>query len=87
MPYVGHDRGVHYAMGFSGSGTVMAPWLGAKAAYQAMDDARGETAYSATPLRPSWLHPAQKPYFLAAADMWYRQVVDRKENWQARKEN
>ena len=87
MPYVGHDRGVHYAMGFSGSGTVMAPWLGAKAAYQAMGDARGQTAYSATPLRPSWLHPLQKPHFLAAADMWYRQVVDRKENWQARKEN
>jgi len=87
MPYVGHDRGVHYAMGFSGSGTVMAPYLGAKAAYQAMTDARGQTAYSATPLRPSWLHPLQKPHFLAAADLWYRQVVDRKENWQARKDN
>lgn len=45
MPAVGGADGLHHAMGFSGSGTVMAPYLGAKAAYQALGDARGETAY------------------------------------------
>ncbi|WP_375553081.1 NAD(P)/FAD-dependent oxidoreductase [Roseovarius mucosus] len=85
MPHVGHDEGVHYAMGFSGSGTVMAPWLGSKAAYQAIGDARGATAYSATPLSRSWLHPGERPHFLRAANLWYRQVVDRVEDWQAGK--
>jgi glycine/D-amino acid oxidase-like deaminating enzyme len=84
MPHVGEDRGLHYAMGFSGSGTVMAPYLGARAAYRALGDARGKTAYAATTLRRSWMHPAAKPYFLYPADMWYRSVVDRVENLRAR---
>lgn len=84
MPNVGADRGLHHAMGFSGSGTVMAPYLGAKAAYQAMDDPRGETAYSHTRLKRHWLHPFGKPHFLRAADAWYRSFVDTKENWQGR---
>lgn len=83
MPHVGEDRGLHYAMGFSGSGTVMAPYLGAKAAWQAVGDARGDTAYSATNLRRHWLHPVTNPYFLYPADLWYRSVVDRMENWKA----
>jgi len=76
MPNVGEDRGLHHAMGFSGSGTVMAPYLGAKAAYLAVGDPRGETAYSATKLAQNWLHPASKPHFLKAADLWYRSWVD-----------
>ena len=84
MPHVGEDRGLHHAMGFSGSGTVMAPYLGAKAAYRAMGDARGQTAYADTHLSRHWLHPFRRPYFLRAADLWYRQVVDRRENRQGR---
>ena len=83
-PHVGEDRGLHYAMGFSGSGTVMAPYLGAKAAFRAMGDPRGETAYAETALRRHVLHPFAKPHFLKAADLWYRTVVDRLENHQAR---
>lgn len=76
MPHVGSDRGLHWAMGFSGSGTVMAPYLGAKAALGALDDPGGQTAYRATGLRRSWLHPTAQPHFLHAADHWYRRVVD-----------
>lgn len=76
MPNVGEDRGLHHAMGFSGSGTVMAPYLGAKAAWQAMGDPRGETAYSRTALTRHWLHPFRRPHFLQAADRWYRGWVD-----------
>ncbi len=83
-PHVGEDRGLHYAMGFSGSGTVMAPYLGAKAGFRAMGDARGETAYAETALRRDILHPFVRPHFLKAADIWYRQVVDRMENRRAR---
>jgi len=84
MPNVGEDRGLHHAMGFSGSGTVMAPYLGAKAAYRAMGDARGATAYAATRLVRHPLHPFEKPHFLKAADLWYRTVVDTRERWQGR---
>jgi glycine/D-amino acid oxidase-like deaminating enzyme len=84
MPNVGEDRGLHHAMGFSGSGTVMAPYLGAKAAYQAMGDERGQTAFSQTSFKGYWAHPFSKPHFLKVADIWYRNFVDHKESWQSR---
>ena len=82
MPHVGVSDGIHYAMGYSGSGTVMAPYLGAKAAYRAIGDARGETAYSSTTLKTNPIHPLAKPHFLHAADFWYHNWVDR---WETRK--
>ena len=85
MPHVGEDRGLHYAMGFSGSGTVMAPYLGAKAAWRAMGDARGQTAYADTHLTRHVLHPFEAPHFLKAADIYYRNWVDRMENRAARR--
>jgi glycine/D-amino acid oxidase-like deaminating enzyme len=84
MPNVGEDRGLHHAMGFSGSGTVMAPYLGAKAAYRALGDPRGATAYANTRLRRHPLHPVPTPHFLRAADLWYRHWVDRIETWRGR---
>ncbi|WP_370211413.1 NAD(P)/FAD-dependent oxidoreductase [Roseovarius sp.] len=85
MPHVGDEDGLHYALGFSGSGTVMAPYLGAKATYRALGDARGKTAYAATPLRRHALHVMEKPHFLKAADLWYRTWVDGWDNLQARR--
>ena len=84
MPHVGADQGLHYALGYSGSGTVMAPYLGAKAALQALGDPQGATAYSKTPLTRHWLHPGTRPHFLQAANLWYRHVVDGWENRKAR---
>ncbi|KMW57781.1 Oxidoreductase [Candidatus Rhodobacter oscarellae] len=84
MPSVGERDGVHYAMGFSGSGTVMAPYLGAKAAWRALGDARGETAYAASPLKTHWLHPGARPHFLKLADLWYRSAVDWRDSFQGR---
>ena len=72
-------------MGFSGSGTVLAPYLGAKAAYLALDDPRGRTPYQKTRLRTSLLHFTSKPYFLSVADFWYKNVVDRWESPNKRK--
>lgn len=85
MPHVGQDRGLHYALGFSGSGTVMAPYLGAKAVFQALGDQRGETAYKDTTLTRHWMHPFERPYFLKAADFWYRSFVDRRDSWAGRR--
>jgi glycine/D-amino acid oxidase-like deaminating enzyme len=84
MPSVGEHNGLHYAMGFSGSGTVMAPYLGAKAALRALEHPDGATAYANTKLRSRWFHRGQKPWFLYLADFWYRNWVDAKEHRAAR---
>ncbi|NOX40518.1 MAG: FAD-binding oxidoreductase [Alphaproteobacteria bacterium] len=81
MPHVGCENGLHYALGFSGSGTVMATYLGRKVALQATGAEGGETAYSQTRLATSWLHPFTRPHFLKAADLWYRTWVDTRENY------
>ena len=63
-------------MGFSGSGTVLAPYLGAKAALRALNDSSGGTAYSKTKLRTSLIHFFDKPYFLNIYDLYYRYIID-----------
>ena len=80
IPHVGHHNGINYAMGYSGSGTVLAAYLGAKAAYQALDDPRGQTGYSSTHFKTKPFHIFQRPYFLTVADFWYRNVIDRLQN-------
>ncbi|MGI9389491.1 MAG: NAD(P)/FAD-dependent oxidoreductase, partial [Boseongicola sp.] len=85
VPAVGEHDGIHYALGFSGSGTVLAPYLGAKAALQALGDPNGETAYSQTQLQPRWFHSGGRPHFLRAANIWYRNWVDGAENRAARR--
>ncbi len=84
MPAVGEAEGLIYAMGYSGSGTVMAPYLGAKAGYLALGDKRAKTAFSEVELRTSMLHSGGTPHFLRAADLWYRHVVDRRETRRGR---
>lgn len=86
LPHVGVRDGVIYAMGYSGSGVALAPWLGAKAAWRALDDARGATAYSMTPFSARPFHPGGNPGFLAAADLWFRGVVDRRQDAAARRD-
>jgi len=84
MPHVGLRDGVAYAMGFSGSGTVMAPYLGAQAGWLAVGDSRAATAYQETHLARHVLHCFDRPHFLRAADLWYRHGVDWWENRQAK---
>lgn len=84
-PHVGTHKGIFYAMGFSGSGTVLAPYLGAKVAYHALEDSRGKTAYSKTVLKTSPLHFLKKPYFLSLVDFWFRNFIDSYQNRLKRK--
>jgi len=86
MPQVGSNTGIHFAMGYSGSGVALAPYLGAKAAYRALDDSRGYTAYHHSTLHRRWFHRGSKPWFLKPADIWYQHVVDRRQNAAARKD-
>lgn len=85
MPYVGCFEGKHCAFGYSGSGVALAPYLGMKVAYQALDDPRGDTAYSLTTPTTRPYFWGGYPFFLIAGELWYRQVVDRIEKWNAAK--
>nr|MDJ0640924.1 FAD-dependent oxidoreductase [Paracoccaceae bacterium] len=86
MPHVGQAEGIHYAMGFSGGGTVLAPWLGRKAALQALELTEGETAFSVSRLEKRWIYAGGRPRFLQAANLWYRFVVDGREIRESRKD-
>ncbi|MCP5072073.1 MAG: FAD-binding oxidoreductase [Rhodobacteraceae bacterium] len=64
MPHIGEVDGVWHALGYSGSGNAMAPYLGHKAALLMMGNKQGETAFTQTTLetRPwyrgsSWFLP------------------------------
>jgi glycine/D-amino acid oxidase-like deaminating enzyme len=71
LPNVGQVDGVWHAMGYSGSGNAMAPYLGHKAALQIIGDPEGETAFSQTDFPTRWWHRGQ-PWFLPFADVLFR---------------
>ncbi len=83
MPHVGSHMGAHFAVGYSGSGVALAPYLGMKVAYRALGDKRGDTAYAQTFPTTRPYHFGDYPWFLTAGELWYRQVVDRWEDYQA----
>lgn len=71
MPQIGRFGGVWHAMGYSGSGNAMAPYLGHKAALQMIGDPAGETAFNHTTLETrAWYR--QTPWFLPFAHQVYR---------------
>ncbi len=87
MPQIGSHQGIHYSMGYSGSGVALAPYLGAKAAWLALGDERGQSAYQHSSLASKWFFRGGKPLFLYAANAWYKQFVDRQESSQAKRDH
>jgi glycine/D-amino acid oxidase-like deaminating enzyme len=71
LPHIGQAGGIWHAMGYSGSGNAMAPYLGHKAALQMIGDREGETAFSKTEFPTRWWHRG-KPWFLPFADVIFR---------------
>lgn len=71
LPNVGRVGGVWHALGYSGSGNQMAPYLGHKAALQILGDPAGETAFTQTDFPTRWWHRGF-PWFLPFADVVYR---------------
>lgn len=71
LPHVGQLDGVWHAMGYSGSGNAMAPWLGHKAGLLIAGQAEGETAFQKTPFPTRAWHRG-RPWFLPAADVMFR---------------
>lgn len=71
LPHLGKLDGVHYALGYSGSGVAMAPYLGHKAALKALGSDEGRTPlddarFAAFPLYTG------RPWFLPLANLWFR---------------
>ena len=77
LAHAGVHDGVHYALGYCGSGVSMASYLGMRAGQKVLGLAEGKTAFNDLP------HPTQPfytgtPWFLPAAVAYYR--------WQDRRE-
>lgn len=79
LPNVGQLNGIWHAMGYSGSGNAMAPWLGHKAALQMLGDPEGRSAFSQTGFPQRWWHRG-RPWFLPFADVVFR-MRDGRENF------
>jgi glycine/D-amino acid oxidase-like deaminating enzyme len=71
LMHMGRHDGVHYAMGYCGSGVGMASYLGMRIGQQVLGLAEGRTAFDglAFPTRPLY---TGNPWFLAPAVAYYR---------------
>jgi glycine/D-amino acid oxidase-like deaminating enzyme len=71
LPHVGERDGMHYAMGYCGSGVVMSTWLGRKAALRLLDKPEGKSAFAEVshPTSPFYYG---KPWFLPLVQAWYQ---------------
>lgn len=71
LAHTGVHDGVHYAMGYCGSGVSMAPYLGMRAGQKVLGLREGVTAFDGLPFPTRPLYQG-KPWFLPAAVAWYR---------------
>ncbi len=71
LPHIGRHAGTWFALGYSGSGVAMAPYLGHKVALRLLGDAEGaspfeKTTHAAVPFYNG------RPWFLRVTEAWYR---------------
>jgi len=71
LPQLAVKDGVHYAVGFCGSGVVWARWFGKKAAQKILGDPNGASAFEAQAFRPVPFYSGN-PWFVPAAVAWYK---------------
>jgi len=71
LPHVGEHDGMHYAMGYCGSGVVMSTWLGRKAALRLLGQADGKSAFAETG-HPTAFFYRGTPWFLPFVQAWYQ---------------
>ena len=69
--HLGQHAGIHYAMGYCGSGIGMASYLGMRLGQQLTGDPDGATAFDNLPFptRPLYFG---RPWFLPSVVRWYR---------------
>ena len=71
LPHVGFRDGLHYAMGYCGSGVVMATWLGRKAALRLLGKPEGKSAFADIE-HPTFPFYNGKPWFLPVVQAYYQ---------------
>ena len=71
LPHLGVQDGLHYAMGYCGSGVAMASYLGHKIAHQVLGNSEGHTAFDDVKFQTRPFYDG-KPWFLATAVAWYK---------------
>jgi glycine/D-amino acid oxidase-like deaminating enzyme len=71
MPHLGRRDGIHYAMGYCGSGVSLATYFGTRIGQQLLGLAEGRTALDDLdfPTRPLY---SGRPWFLVPTLAWYR---------------
>ena len=77
LPHLGKRDGLHYALGYNGSGVAMAPYLGHKIALQLLGRFEGLSPFDQAPFRAYPFYTG-RPWFLPLVERWY-QRKDRKE--------
>ncbi len=71
LAHTGQQNGMHYAMGYCGSGVSMASYLGMRSGQKILNNADGKTAFDnlSFPSRPLY---QGKPWFLPPIVSWYQ---------------
>ncbi len=75
LAHIGIHDGIHFAMGYCGSGVAMAPYLGYKAAQKILGSPEGKTAFDSTNFSAIPLYNG-RPWFLSLLNPYYR-IADR----------
>ena len=71
MPHLGRHEGVHYAMGYCGSGVSLASYFGTRLGQQVVGLSEGKTAIDNLDF-PTRLYYRGNPWFLAPSIRYYR---------------
>ena len=71
MAHAGRHEGMHYAMGYCGSGVSMASYLGMRTGQKVLGMAEGRTGFDDVPFQTRPLYNGN-PWFLAASVSYYR---------------
>jgi len=75
LPHLGVQDGIHYAMGYCGSGICLASYFGNRIGLQLLGKAEGKSAFDQPRFQTRPLYSG-KPWFLASAVRYY-QLLDR----------
>lgn len=71
VPHTGVHEGVHYAMGYCGSGISLASYFGMRIGLRVLGSPDGRTAFDELPFPTRPLYTGH-PWFLGPALLWYR---------------
>ncbi len=71
LPHTGEADGVHYAMGYCGSGVSMASYLGMRSGQKILGRAEGRTAFDEIPFSTRPLYSGT-PWFLSTSVAYFR---------------